>query len=276
MTRPAQNELPLDAGPRVVRRGVPSLGRSRFLVRSPSTSKLPIATSAKEFRAMIRSHLPDQPGVYAMVDRNADIAYVGKSIQLRERVLNYFVDSPTALPGKARPRKEHRIGQQTRHLLWQPVGHELIALLRELELIQSLRPKFNVRGTVERGRAGYVFLTADEAPTFRTAALPSRGAVHSWGPILLTRSVREAVLKLNHVFGLRDCSTKIHIVYRDQGLLWDEQHEAGCLRAAFGACLSPCAQGCSRDEYATAVRRAVGFLDGDDQSILDQLATEMR
>lgn len=210
-----------------------------------------------------------------MIDRDQTIAYVGKSIQLKERVLNYFVDTPTGRNSKSHPRKEHRVGMHARRLLWQPVGHELVALLRELELIQSLRPRFNVRGTPDRGRSGYLYLTADEAPTFRTAATPPTKARRCWGPMLLGRAVREAVERLNHTFGLRDCTTKIHIVYRDQGLLWDENVEAGCLRAAFGACLSPCAQGCSRDEYAAAIRRAIAFLDGTDRSTLDAIDKQM-
>lgn len=252
------------------------LGPSRFHARRSQTAALNVSAVPREFRAEIRSHVPDCPGVYAMVDREETVAYVGKSIQLRERVLNYFVDQPSGAKGKTHPGKEHRVGSHARRLLWQPVGHELVALLRELELIQSLRPRFNIRGAADRGRSGFVYLSSDEAPTLRTASTPPSTSKRSWGPLLLTRGIRDAVERLNHTFGLRDCTTKIHIVYRDQGMLWDEQHEAGCLRAAFGACLSPCAQGCSRNEYAVAVNRAVAFLDGDDGSILERLQTQMQ
>lgn len=257
-------------------RAVTRLGRSRFHAPRCATHFLPVAPSPKEFRVSIRQSVPDTPGVYAMVDREESVVYVGKSVQLRERVLNYFVDVPTERENRTRPRKEHRIGNHARRLLWQPVGHELVALLRELELIQSLKPRFNVRGAADRGRSGYLYLTSDEAPTFRTAPTPPAGAVRTWGPMLLTRSLREAVERLNHTFGLRDCTTKVHIVYRDQGLLWDEHHEAGCLRAAFGACLAPCAGGCTRSSYSQAIRKAVAFLDGADSSILDEMQQEMQ
>lgn len=255
---------------------VHDLGHSRFHARRCRTAALAVPASSKVLRAAIRESVPDTPGVYAMVDRDESVAYVGKSIQLRERVLNYFVDTPSGPKGKTYPRKEHRVGSHARRLLWQPVGHELVALLRELELIQSLRPRFNIRGAADRGRSGFVYLTSDEAPSLKTAATPPSKAKRSWGPLLLTRGVRDAVDRLNHAFGLRDCTTKIHIVYRDQGELWDEQYEAGCLRAAFGACLSPCAQGCSRSEYAVAVNKAVAFLDGRDESMLERLETQMQ
>lgn len=278
-SKQSQSEQPaeplLDQLERPTLKPIVQLGRSRFHPRRCATSHLAVAEAPKTFRAAIREAVPDTPGVYAMVDREETIVYVGKSVQLRERVLNYFVDTPTAPQGRTQPRKEHRVGSHARRLLWQPVGHELIALLRELELIQSLSPRFNVRGSADRGRSGYVYVAPGDAPMFRVAPLPPAKAVRSWGPMLLTRSVRLAVERLNHTFGLRDCNTRVHIVYRDQGQLWDEDHAAGCLRAAFGACLAPCAQGCSRTEYAASVRRATAFLDGNDRSVLETMQQQM-
>lgn len=275
MRRDSPGTSLLDTASRPIGRPVEELGKSRFHSRRSRTSFLPVTADAKEFRASIREHVPESPGVYAMVDREEMVVYVGKSIQLKDRVLNYFVDTPSAPGDRTHPRKEHRVGTHARRLLWQPVGHELVALLRELELIQSLRPRFNVRGAADRGRSGYVYLTADEAPTFRTAPTPPGNCVRSWGPMLLTRTVHEAVERMNHTFGLRDCTTRAHIVYRDQGLLWDEHHEAGCFRAAFGACLSPCAKGCTRGEYSSAIRRAIAFLDGEDTGVLQDLRVQM-
>ena len=245
-----------------------ALPGSRYLAGRPRTRRVSVVASSKDVRRAIRDDLPKEPGVYAMVDREEAVAYVGMSRQLRERVVNYFVDKP----GSA---KEHRVGLHARRVLWQPVGHELTALLRELELIQRLRPRFNVKGTPDRGCSGYLVLTDDAAPTFATAHAPPARCKRLWGPMLVTRRFRDAVDRMNHVFGLRDCSKQIKMDFRDQGALFDDPPEPRCLRAAFGGCLAPCARGCTSDEYSAAVLRALAFLEGRDGSCFDEVDAEM-
>ena len=245
-----------------------SLGPSRYLSGRPKTAQVAVVASAGEIRRSIRDQLPREPGVYAMIDREEAVAYVGMSRQLRERVVNYFVDKP----GSA---KEHRVGMHARRVLWQPVGHELTALLRELELIQKLRPRFNVKGTPDRGRSGYLALTDDDAPTFVTAHTPPSRRKRLWGPMLVTRRFRDAVDRMNHVFGLRDCTRGVKMQFRDQSTLFEDTPEPRCLRAAFGGCLAPCARGCSRAEYAASVADAVAFLEGRDGSVFERVDADM-
>ena len=244
------------------------LGPSRYLNGRPKTHAIDVVSSAKEIRAAIREGVPKEPGVYAMVNREEAVAYVGMSRQLKERVVNYFVDRP-------RSAKEHKVGLHARRLLWQPVGHELTALLRELELIQKLRPQFNVKGTPDRGRSGYLFLTDGDAPFFKTAHTPPPKRKRLWGPMLVTWRFREAVETLNKVFGLRDCPQQVKMHFADQAVLFEDPPEPRCLRAAFGGCLAPCARGCSKDDYSAAVRRALAFLAGRDGAVFEDLTKEM-
>ena len=146
-------------------------------------------------RTEIRERVPDAPGVYGMVDRQRTLIYVGVSQRLRQRLQTYFLKR--SLHGK-----ESRISGYARTLVWQPAGHGLTALLRELELIRRFRPKFNVRGKSERAGRGYLFLTSGEAPHFRVDRFPARGAKHSWGPLPSGRGTRAAVERLNYHFQL--------------------------------------------------------------------------
>ena len=243
-------------------------GATRYLGRRRRGEPLRVTANAGDVRAAVRQSVPKVPGVYGMVDRTETLIYVGMSRRLTDRVVNYFVDRPRAA-------KEHRVGVNARRLLWEPCGHELTAALRELELIQRYAPRFNVKGQPDRGRSGYVFLTADDAPSYKTAYRPPTQAKRIWGPLLLTRRVKEAVEAMNTVFGLRDCVKSVKMHFRDQTVLWVQDLSPSCLRSAMGTCLGPCASQCTREDYASAVRRSLAFLDGQDGSALDRLERDM-
>ena len=243
-------------------------GQTRYLARRRRGEPLRVTAAAGDVRHAIRETIPKVPGVYGMVDRTETLIYVGMSRKLPERVVNYFVDRPRAA-------KEHRVGVNARRLLWEPCGHELTAALRELELIQRFSPRFNVKGQPDRGRSGYVYLTADDAASYATSYRPPAKAKRIWGPLLLTRRLKEGVDRMNIAFGLRDCVKSVKMHFRDQTMIWAEDLTPSCLRSAVGSCLGPCARQCTRDDYATAVRRSLAFLDGSDLTILDELEAEM-
>ena len=74
------------------------------------------------------------PRVYGMIDDRVRLIYVGKAKNLRSRLLSYF-------PENSRDPKAGKIISRTKRLVWEQSGDELAALLRELELIQRIRPK---------------------------------------------------------------------------------------------------------------------------------------
>ena len=92
-----------------------------------------------------------------MVDRAGQLIYVGVSAKLCDRLLTYFTAGDDGA-------KERRIAKHARQVVWEPVDHEFMAQLRELELIRRWRPRFNRRGRLESERCGYICLTTDEAP----------------------------------------------------------------------------------------------------------------
>ena len=88
-------------------------------------------TRPRTLKAGVQSKCENIPGVYGMLDEHGVLIYVGKSKQLRTRLLSYF--SP-----KVRNQKPGRLIRQTRRILWEPAPTEFAALLRELQLIQTL------------------------------------------------------------------------------------------------------------------------------------------
>ncbi len=83
--------------------------------------------------------LPTQPGVYIMRDARNRVIYVGKAINLRNRVRSYFQDSA------AHTGKTQQLVLEIADLDWIVTQSELEALILECELIKKYRPRFNIR-----------------------------------------------------------------------------------------------------------------------------------
>jgi excinuclease ABC subunit C len=220
-------------------------------------------------RKRVRENAPRrQPGVYGMVNARGELIYVGKAKCLRTRLLSYF-------RRKSRDAKAGRILQHTRVLVWEAVPSEFAALLRELELIQRFRPRFNVHGQPLRRRRAYVCIGRPPAPYLFLTSRPTGRASACFGPVPAGDAAREAVRRLNDWFGLRDCPQSQEMAFADQRELFPLVRAAGCLRYEIGTCLGPCAGGCTRSAYTQRVRAARAFLAGTNQNPLNQLEVEM-
>jgi excinuclease ABC subunit C len=227
------------------------------------------AAQPGRLRQPVRERAPrGQPGVYGMVNVRGELIYVGKAKCLRTRLLSYF-------RRKSRDPKAGRILQHTRVLVWETVADEFAALLRELELIQRFRPRFNVQGQPLRRRRAYVCIGRAPAPYIFLAAKRTGRASACFGPIPGGNTASEAVRRLNDWFGLRDCPQWQEMAFADQRELFPILRAAGCLRYEIRTCLGPCAGGCTRNAYTESVRAARAFLAGTNVSVLDKLKVEM-
>ncbi len=250
------------------RRVVP-LGRSILAncARRPAET-LELGESRDENRTSVRGRVPVCPGVYLWLNGDGTVIYVGKAKSLRHRLSGYFA-ARTADP------KMGRIRRNSNALVWEPISHELLALVREQELIDRFRPPYNVEGKPERRQPGYICLSRGAAPTIFFARTVSPRAEMAVGPIAGRGELREAVAALNYVFQLRDCSERVRLRFSDQLQLFDAGGSAGCLRYELSSCPGPCAGGCSRQSYGRNVERARRFLGGKDAAVLRELELEM-
>jgi hypothetical protein len=86
--------------------------------------------------------LPEAPGVYLMRDAGDAVLYVGKARNLRKRLGSYRVANPDRLP-----RRHLRLLRAVVRIELQQCADESAALVRETELLRSLKPRFNRAGT---------------------------------------------------------------------------------------------------------------------------------
>jgi excinuclease ABC subunit C len=216
----------------------------------------------------VKDHAPKSPGVYGMLDDRGRVVYVGKAKNLRARLLSYFrVNSRDPKAGK--------ILDHTRVLIWEEAADEFAALLRELELIQRLTPRFNVLGQPDFARYHYLCLGKSPAPYLYAATAPTGKELGCYGPLVTRNRSEEAARRLNDWFGLRDCPSTVPMVFADQAELFPDDRAAKCLRFEIGNCLGPCAGHCSRKEYGAGVRAIKAFLDGRDRSLIRTLKGQM-
>jgi len=209
----------------------------------------------------VKDHAPRIPGVYGMYDRSGRLIYVGKAKCLRARLLSYF-------RVKSRDPKAGRILGQTRYLVWEQTADEFSALLRELELIQQFRPKFNVMGQPGNARYHYVCLGKTPAPYAYIAREPTGKELGVYGPLMARTRSEDAVRRINDWFKLRDCPSTVPLSFTDQPEIFPTDRSPGCLRFELATCAGPCVGACSRKDYGAGVRGAKSFLDGRSAAIL--------
>jgi len=237
--------------------------RSRF-------ASLPLPEDRRQARQLIRENCPTSPGVYGWLDTNGQLAYVGKSKYLRQRLLSYLAVNPS-------DSKADRIRRHCPQICWEPVSHELLALLREQELIHRWQPQFNSMGQPTRMRPAYLYLGGSPAPNIRLARRLPASYLHAFGPIYGTKRLGGAIESMNHVFKLRDCPDKTKFEFHNQKLLFDDDETtAKCIRHELGTCPGPCAGKCDRHDYAKLVQQAVQFLSGQRPDVLTGLECKMR
>ncbi len=226
-------------------------------------------------RAYVRANAEDRPGVYRMLGEGGEVLYVGKSKQVRTRLLSYF-------RGSYPDDKGARILRDSVHLEWEYAPSEFAALLRELRLIKRFRPRFNVQLKRDDHHWSFIKLTKGPAPKLhvvRGSTGSADGGVY-YGPFRGADRVGEAVRELSDALGLRDCAQDVPMRFADQGDLFGAElvqilRTPRCIRYDVKKCLGPCVAACTHDDYRARVLLARGFLDGRDDGPMHALRAQM-
>ncbi len=201
---------------------------------------------------------PQAPGVYLFKDERGEVLYVGKAKDLRKRLQSYLRPDPTQSP-------------KTQALLARVSRLELIlarsekeALLLEANLIKKYRPRYNV---VLRDDKAYPLLRLSWHETYPGLTVVRRRRKDKalyFGPFPSAGAVRETLRFLGRIFPLRRCS---NAEFR--------RRQRPCLYHQIGRCPAPCIGKISPEEYRQIVSKAVLFLKGQGQEVLNQLRQEM-
>ncbi len=238
----------------------------------------PQRLDASPLRELVRKSARNVPGVYRMLGARGDVLYVGKSRQLRTRLLSYF-----RLPW---PEHRHaRMLRETAHIEWEPTPNEFAALLRETRLIRAHLPAYNRKGARPLDKWWVIVVPRGDVPRLRvqraSTVAGTRAGVAATviGPFAHRAPLVSAVRVLNDALGLRDCPDRIPMVLRDSGDFFADDpayaRTPGCHRYETRRCLGPCVAACSHAEYVVQLSRAEEFLQGASDEPRVQLERDM-
>lgn len=224
----------------------------------------------KEMEAFVRERAENRPAVYRMIAADGEVVYIGKSKQLRSRLLSYFRGAYPADKGA-------RILRDADNIEWEYVPSEFAALLAELRAIKRYRPRRNVALKRDARNLCFIKLTGGVAPRLTVVRGPGADDMALYyGPFLGAVQVNDSLRELSDVLGMRDCTLDKKMRYSDQAELFQvAPRTPGCLRYEVKKCLGPCIAACSSREYMERVGMARSFLDGTDDGPIEMLRGEM-
>lgn len=204
--------------------------------------------------------LPNRPGVYLMKDRDGRIIYVGKAVNLRNRVRSYFKEGTS----DTRPFVQ-LLDRVLGDLETVVVTTEKEALLLENELIKKHRPRFNVQLRDDKNFLCLRLETTQKYPRLETVRRPKRDGARYFGPYSSASSIRETLRVVNRFFQLRTCSD--HVL---------ESRRRPCLLHQIGRCPAPCVYPIEPADYRRNVDAVRLFLEGRGGALIDNLRGRMK
>ncbi len=202
--------------------------------------------------------LPDSPGCYLMKNREGTIIYVGKAVNLKNRVRSYFRDTVHT------PKVEAMIAHIDDFdiLLCET---NLEALILECNLIKLHKPYYNI---LLKDDKHYPYLKVDMRQPFPRLELCRKleqdGAKY-FGPYIGAGAVRQVLEAVRDVFPLRSCRQSLP----------PKTEKRPCVNYDIGRCMAPCAGKCTEEQYRTMMEGVLRFLNGDYESVIRSLRKDM-
>lgn len=207
----------------------------------------------KELRDKVRD-FPPSPGVYIMKDSRKKIIYVGKALNLKNRVYSYF-------SGKKEGKTAFLVSRvqdiETIH-----TETEYEALILENNLIKKWKPRYNIR--LKDGKTYPVIrITHEPYPrVFRTRSLVNDKSIY-FGPFSDVKAADIYMEIIRKIFPIRRCSSM-------------KGRKEPCLYYHMKRCSAPCVKKISPEDYAQYIRKIRSLLSGKTVQLLEEMNKEMR
>ncbi|MBQ5652105.1 MAG: excinuclease ABC subunit UvrC [Peptococcaceae bacterium] len=201
-------------------------------------------------------NLPTNPGVYLMKNDQGEIIYVGKAVNLRNRVRSYFRELK---PDQA---KTKALVKHIADLEYIIADNELEALVLECNLIKKYRPKYNINLKDDKT---YPFLkiTNEDYPQVLVTRKVLKDGARYFGPYPSVNELRNSLEMIRKIFPFRSCKQKVFT------------NDRPCLNAHIQMCYAPCIGRISKEEYNEMIEEIALFFEGRQDGLVKRLRKEM-
>ncbi|MFN8588252.1 MAG: excinuclease ABC subunit UvrC [Candidatus Eisenbacteria bacterium] len=206
------------------------------------------------------ANLPAAPGVYLFKDARGEVLYVGKAIQLSQRVRSYLAHDPQ------RPRMDDMIARAA-DVDVIVTDTEAEALLLESTLIRQHKPHYNVLLKDDKSFPFVKLSMADDFPRVSVTRRVRDDGGRYLGPFTDVKNLRRTLRELRRVFPLRTCRNFEDYARRDRP----------CLYFHIKRCAGPCYSRArvDRTAYRAMADELVLLLTGRNEELLARLRAEM-
>ena len=204
------------------------------------------------------TRLPKSPGVYLHKDSLGEVIYVGKAVNLRNRVRSYFRKTSQQDP------KVRAMVSNIAEFEYITCATEMEALVLECNLIKKYMPKYNI--LLKDGKSyPYIEVTVtDDFPRVISTRNRKRDGNRYFGPYTDGGAVRRMLTLIDEMYPLKKCR--------------QQEFRPGvrpCLNYFIGKCPGICIGEADRDQYQTMIDEIIDVLNGHDTKLISSLEQKM-
>ena len=202
--------------------------------------------------------LPKTPGVYMHKDSLGEVIYVGKAINLRNRVSSYFRKTSQADP------KVRAMVSNIAEFEYISCATEMEALLLECNLIKKYMPRYNILLKDDKSYPFIEVTTNEEYPRVISTRRLRRDGNRYFGPYTDAGAVRRILGMIDEMYQFKKC--------RQQEF---RKGVRPCLNYFIGKCPGVCTGEADKAAYREKTDEVIDILSGKDSAVTAKLKAEM-
>ena len=201
--------------------------------------------------------LPKTPGVYMHKDSLGEVIYVGKAVNLRNRVSSYFRTSQT-------DPKVRAMVSNIAEFEYISCATEMEALLLECNLIKKYMPRYNILLKDDKSYPYIEITTNEEFPRVISTRRLERDGNRYFGPYSDAGAVKRILGMIDEMYMFKKC--------RQQEF---KKGVRPCLNYFIGKCPGVCTGEADKSEYNEKIGEVIDILSGRDSAVMARLKADM-
>ncbi|MHA2391911.1 MAG: excinuclease ABC subunit UvrC [Promethearchaeota archaeon] len=210
-----------------------------------------------------RKSLPNEPGVYLFADREGSIIYIGKAVDLKKRVNQYFLKTSYIDPFYEEKIKE--LVSKIHTVEYIVTENEKEALLLEHIQIKKYLPRYNVIMRDSKSYPWVGIFYSEDFPRIRVLRNPEKYSQKNvfLGPYTDKKEIIRIIRDLRKIFPYCSCKKPI------------KKKKRPCLYYQLNLCPGPCFTEITKEEYLDNIKKIELFLRGETSELKKQINEKM-